>query len=96
MIMPVSKEHFAYIKGMPLGHTRDDLDEGVTREFCGTCGTHIGILVPSIPTTYMLRAGTLDEPDIFGMPDIALFLCDKRKYHVVPEGVRTFDREPTD
>ena len=95
MIMPVSKDDFIYTKGSPLGHTRDDLDEGVTREFCGHCGTHIGILVPSMPTLYMLRAGTLDEPDLFGMPEIALFLCDKRIFHVLPEGVRTFEREPT-
>jgi hypothetical protein len=96
MIMPVSKEDFVYTEGEPRGHTREDLDEGVTREFCGSCGTHIGIWVPSMPTMYMLRAGTLDDPDHYGMPDIALFLCDKRVFHVLPEGVRTFDKEPTD
>ena len=95
MIMPVATENFSYTKGKPLGHTRDDLDEAVTREFCGTCGTHIGILVPSMPTLYMLRAGTLDEPDLFGTPELALFLCDKRVFHVVPEGIPTFDKEPT-
>lgn len=94
MIMPVANEHFVYTQGKPLGHTRDDLDDGVTREFCGKCGTHIGIRVPSMPTLYMLRAGTLDEPDLFGVPEIALFLCDKRVFHVVPEGVRTFEKEP--
>lgn len=96
MIMPVSEDEFVYTKGSPLGHVRDDLDDGVTREFCGKCGTHIGIRVPSMPSLYMLRAGTLDDPDLYGMPEIALFLCDKRKFHVVPEGVRTFDKEPTD
>ena len=96
MIMPVSKESFVLIKGKLLRHTREDLDDGVTREFCGQCGTHIGIVVPSMPETYMLRAGTLDDPDLFGMPEIALFLCDRRKFHVVPEGVHTFDREPSD
>ena len=92
MAMPI--EGFSYTKGKPIGHTRDDLKDGVTREFCGKCGTHIGILVPTMPTMVMLRAGTLDEPDRFGIPDIALFLCDKRIFHVVPEGIPTFDKEP--
>ncbi len=96
MIMPVSVDAFVYTRGEPTGHTRDDLEDGVTREFCGRCGTHIGIRVPSMPTLYMLRAGTLDEPDLYGMPEIALFLCDKRVFHLVPDGVRRFDREPTD
>ena len=94
MIMPVAMDSFRYTRGEPLGHTREDLDEAVTREFCGKCGTHIGIVVPSMPTLYMLRAGTLDEPDLFGTAELALFLCDKRVFHVVPEGIPTFDREP--
>jgi hypothetical protein len=94
MIMAMPIEGFSYTKGKPIGHTRDDLKDGVTREFCGKCGTHIGILVPTMPTMVMLRAGTLDEPDRFGIPDIALFLCDKRIFHVVPEGIPTFDKEP--
>lgn len=94
MIMAMPIEGFSYSRGKAIGHTRDDLEDGVTREFCGKCGTHIAIHVPTMPTMVMLRAGTLDEPDLFGMPDIALFLCDKRIFHVVPDGVVSFEGEP--
>ncbi|MBW2268090.1 MAG: GFA family protein [Deltaproteobacteria bacterium] len=93
MIMAMPREGFTYTRGKPTGHTRDDLDVAVTREFCAKCGTHVLIRVPPMPSMVMLRVGTLDEPDLFGMPDMAIFLCDKRIFHVVPEGVPTFDKE---
>ena len=94
MIMAMPSEGFAYTKGKPAQHARKDLDEAVTREFCSGCGTHLSIWVPSMPSMVMLRVGTLDDPPLFGLPDVALFLCDKQAFHCIPEGVATFEKEP--
>jgi len=94
MIMAMPENGFEYTKGVPKGHARTGLAEAVTREFCPHCGTHISIRVPSMPTMVMIRVGTMDDQSPFGMPDVAIFLCDRQDYHVVPEGVDRFDKEP--
>ena len=95
-VMGVPEAGFAYTHGAPKPFRRSDLDNPVTRSFCSECGTHIASGASSMPGVVMLKVGTLDDPDLYGMPEIALFLCDKRIFHVLPEGVRTFAREPTD
>jgi hypothetical protein len=93
MIMAVPADGFAYTTGLASGHARTDLEEAVTREFCPKCGTHVAIRVPSMPSMVMIRVGTMDDPSLFGMPDVALFLCDRQIYHVVPDGVACFENE---
>ena len=70
-----------------------DLDAPVTREFCPECGTHLLSRVPGMPAV-LLKVGTLDSPGDFGAPQMAIFLCDNQPFHVVPEGVATFDKGP--
>ena len=85
---------FAYTAGEPSSFSRSDLDSPVTREFCAKCGTHILSRVPEIRGVVILKVGTLDDPKQFGSPEMAIYMCDAQPFHVVPEGVKAFDRIP--
>ena len=83
---------FGYTKGEAKGFQRGDLDNPVTREFCAECGTHLVSKAPGLPLA-LLKVGTLDDPTIF-QPQSAIYLCDTQPFHLVPDGVATFDRMP--
>jgi hypothetical protein len=51
-------------------------------------------LAPSLAVAVMLKVGTLDDPAVFGGPDIAIFTCDKQDFHHVAESVASFERMP--
>ena len=92
MMMGIPLANFQYTKGSPQEFKRKDLDNPVTREFCGECGTHIAARPPGLPAV-VLKVGTLDDPSKF-TPQMAIQLADKQSFHHVPEGVATFDRMP--
>ena len=85
---------FKYTKGTPKGFQRSDLDNPVTREFCPDCGTHLLARSPALPGVVLLKVGTLDDPAVFGMPQMAIFTCDQQAFHQVPDGVASFERGP--
>ncbi len=89
--MPIAG--FQYTKGAAQAFARSDLDKPVTREFCGACGTHLVSRPPGLPAA-LLKVGTLDDPSVFGGPQVAIYLCDKQSFHQVPEGIATFERMP--
>jgi len=93
VIMGVPLPQFSYTKGTPAEFKRSDLDNPVTREFCGECGTHICAKPPGMPAA-MLKVGTLDDPAAFGTPEMAIFTVDKQAFHHVIEGIPTFERSP--
>src|ERR1700727_2400197 len=66
----------------------------VTREFCAECGTHLVTLVDGMPDAVFLKAGTLDNPSLFGGPDLAVFTVDQQSFHQVPRGIPAFERMP--
>ena len=94
IVMGVPEAGFSYSKGAPQDFQRSDLENPVTRQFCGECGTHLLAKAPTLPGVLLLKVGTLDEPAQFGGPQMAIFLCDKQGFHQVPDGVATFDRSP--
>lgn len=94
LTMAMPEGGFRYTQGSPVQFKRSDLDNPVTREFCGTCGTHIVSRAPGLPVA-LLKVGTLDDPSVFGAPQMAVFLCDKQPFHQVPDGMTAFDRTPT-
>jgi len=94
VVMGLPEATFEYVKGEPKGFARPDLPDAVTREFCAACGTHILTRSPGMPGVVILKVGTLDDPSVFGAPQMAIYLCDKQPFHHVPEGVPTFDRVP--
>ena len=91
--MMVGADGFVYTKGAPSRFTRSDIERPVTREFCGTCGTHIATRVPGRPML-VLKVGTLDDPSHFGGPELAIFTIDRQPFHIVGEGIPQFDRMP--
>ena len=91
MVMPV--DGFRYAKGAPKRFARSDIESPRTREFCGTCGTHLTTRRPGMEAV-ILKIGTLDDPALFGGADIAIFTIDKQAFHHIPEGMPSFERMP--
>lgn len=93
-VMGVAEPGFRYTKGSPKGFRRGDLAEPVTREFCANCGTQILAKSPRMPGVLILKVGTLDDPNLFGAPQMVIFTIDKQSFHHIPEGVPAFERTP--
>jgi hypothetical protein len=91
MLMPPTG--FKYTKGAPKQFTRTDLENAVTREFCAECGTHMVTRRPGLPAV-ILKVGSLDDPGLYGNPQMAIFTVDKQVFHTIPEGLPTFERLP--
>lgn len=82
---------FTYTKGNPAAFTRTDIPNPVTRRFCPTCGTAIGTEIRG--SLMAIKVGTMDEPARFS-PKVAIFTIDKQPFHMIPEGVPSFERMP--
>jgi hypothetical protein len=91
MLMPV--KGFSYSKGKPQQFSRKDLENAVTREFCAECGTHLTTRRPGLPAV-IVKAGTLDDPSLYGLPQTAIYTCDRQAFHSIPEGMPSFDKLP--
>jgi hypothetical protein len=94
VFMIVPSAGFRYVQGAPKTFTRGDIENAVTREFCGECGTHITTRVPRDPSIVILKVGTLDDPSVYGGPQAAIWMSEAQPYHLVPEGVMTFPGFP--
>jgi hypothetical protein len=42
----------------------------------------------------ILKAGTLDDPSLYGLPQMAIYAIDKQEFHTIPDGLPTFERLP--
>jgi hypothetical protein len=94
IVMGMPEAGFAYTKGKAKQFRRRDLDDPVTREFCGECGTHVLTRAPGVPGAVLLKVGTFDDPSVFGGPQLAIYTIDKQSFHHVPPGIPTFERVP--
>lgn len=84
---------FKYTKGTPHKFTRSDLDNAVTREFCGTCGTQLLTTAPGLAGVQLIKVGTMDDPSMF-TPDMAIFTVDRQAFHNIPEAMPSFEHMP--
>ena len=91
MLMPV--DGFSFTRGTPKQFTRSDLEGAVTREFCGECGTHLLTRRPGL-SPVIIKVGTLDDPTLFGAPQMAIYTVDKQPFHMIAEGIPSFERLP--
>lgn len=94
VVLGMPAETFGYAQGRPRAFTRGDLPAPVTREFCERCGTHILTRSPRLPDAVLIKVGTLDDPSVFGLPGMAIFICDQQAFHRIPEGVPAHDKRP--
>jgi hypothetical protein len=93
MFVVMPSAGFAYTKGAPKQFTRSDLENPVTREFCPDCGTHMATRPPGRPVI-VVKVGTLDDPKLYGGPQMAIFTIDKQPFHQIPDGLPSFERMP--
>lgn len=94
LVMALPEATFKYTKGAPKAFQRPDLDDPVTREFCGECGTHLTSRAPMMPGAVMIKVGTLNDPSLFEGPQMAIYTIDKQSYHHIADGVATFEKVP--
>ena len=88
----VPEDGFRITQGELKGFKRPDLENGVTREFCPNCGTHVTTL--AMPGMVIVKVGTLDDPSAFEGPQMAIYTCDAQAYHKVPTEIPTFEKMP--
>lgn len=91
MMLPIPG--FRWTSGTPQKFTRSDLENPVTRCFCGTCGTHILTELPH-RKYHVLKVGTLDDPALYHGPDAAIFTIDCQPFHQIPADIPSFERIP--
>lgn len=94
-VMGMPAAGFRYTQGEPRLFSRADLTNPVTREFCGTCGTHILSRSPALPGAVLLKVGTFDDPSAYEGPQMVIYTIDKQPFHHVPAGVPSFERVPS-
>lgn len=89
----VPPENFRYTEGAPQRFARSDIGNAVTREFCPQCGTHLATRRQDMPEV-ILKAGTLDQPELFGDPQMAIFTIDRQSFHFIAEEMPAYERMP--
>jgi hypothetical protein len=91
--MGMPEAGFEYTQGQPNQFKRADLPNGVTREFCGNCGTQILSRAPALAGVVLLKVGTLDDPKVFS-PDMAIFTKDQQPFHHIADGLPAHETFP--
>ena len=70
-------DQFTYTTGKPRQFKCSDIENAVTRKFCPNCGMHLAARPQSF-NAVIVKVGTLDDPTLYGMPDMAIFTIDKQ------------------
>lgn len=83
---------FTWTKGVAASYRRSDLENAVTRYFCGACGTQMITRRQDNPAV-VVKVGTLDDPTRF-RPRVAICHKDALDFHVVPDGIPIFEDLP--
>jgi hypothetical protein len=93
LVMGMPESGFSYTRSSGKPFRRKDLAKPVTREFCAECGTHLLTRAPGFGAV-MLKVGTLDDPSVFGGPQLAIYTSEKQPFHHVPPGITSFEKFP--
>lgn len=88
----VPPEGFAWTLGTPSSYTRPDLENAVTRYFCGSCGTQL-VTMRQDMAGVVVKVGTLDDPSRF-QPHVAICHADAQDFHILPDRIQVFEGLP--
>lgn len=92
----MKRSDFQLNSGTPKSYAKTaDSGRTIVRYFCSHCGTHIYSDKGSETEMLSLKAGTLDEPEIF-KPDTEIWTLSKVKWAELPEDLESFIRGPFD
>jgi hypothetical protein len=91
ILMP--SDGFRYVRGTARQFSHPDIENARTRDFCETCGTHILTRRPG-KDDVVIKVGTLDDPTLFGTPQMAINTADIQPFHEIAEVVPRFERLP--
>ncbi len=91
--MLVPPDGLEFTDGSLATYKNPDRKDAVTRQFCGTCGTHITTLRHGLNET-VLKVGTLDDPSIYNHARIAIFTEDIQSFHHIPDDMPAFETLP--
>lgn len=91
MVMPAAG--FSYVKGEPKRYARP-VEGALVREFCATCGTHLAARSPRSDAIVIVKVGGLDDPAVFEGPQAVIWTAEAQPFHMLPEGVPTFEGFP--
>ena len=61
--------------------------------FAADCLTYLFTRHPPLAAAF-LNIGTLDDPSLFGGPQMAIYTIDKQAFHHIPDALPTFERPP--
>ncbi len=63
-------------------------------KFCSTCGNRIYHFDPANPTAIKLKPSNLTDTSII-QPVAHIWISEKQEWYQIPEGVKTFDKQPS-
>ncbi len=95
MSMIVVREAFRWEQGEPASY-ESRAESGARKEcvFCPDCGVRIYNALESMPRTFNVKPGTLDDTSWLE-PAVHVWQASKQPWVPVPEGAPRFDRNPS-
>jgi len=82
------------IRGAPKDYQRTaDSGNRMHRRFCSECGVHLFTASDARPNLIMIRAGTLDNPNI-AQPAAAIWVSKAPSYACIQEDLPRFEAQP--
>ena len=87
LFMAVEAQGFQFTQGSPKSFNKKDRHGSPTRHFCPTCGVHLTARSDLAPSAVLIKIGTLDDPSVFGGPQLVTWTSEMQKFHLLPPDV---------
>ena len=95
LFIVVDAQAFRFTRGRAKEFSRPDPPAAPTRGFCGVCGVHLTARSPRAEGVVLIKVGTLDDPSLFGAPEVVVWTDEKQGFHLLPPGVPAYGGFPT-